>query len=123
MSGMGAPACGTSAKVVCVELDRHADEVDLLEVGAVVAGGLEAVEGELGGDVLGGQIAAAEAGAAAFQEVVGEEADVGADVFGVDGLLGRLDGGGQGRLRVQRGNGEYCRRCNGEGGGAEAHGT
>ena len=69
----------------------HADEVDLLEVGAVVAAGFEAVEGELGGDVLGGDLAAAEAGAAAFEEIVGEELDVGADFFGVDGGFGGFD--------------------------------
>jgi hypothetical protein len=71
----------------------HADEVDLLEPGAVVAAGFEAVEGELGGDVLGGDFAAAEARAASFEEIVGEEAHVGADLFGVDGGLGGFDCG------------------------------
>ncbi len=71
----------------------HADHVDLLEVGAVVAAGFEAVEGELGGDVLGGDRAAAEAGAASFEEIVGEELDVGADLFGVDGGFCGLDCG------------------------------
>ena len=70
----------------------HADEVDLLEIGAVVAAGFEAVEGELGGDVLGGDLAAAEAGAASFEEIVGEELDVGADLFGVDGGFCGFDG-------------------------------
>jgi hypothetical protein len=65
----------------------------LLEVGAVVAAGFEAVEGELGGDVLGGDLAAAEAGAAAFEEIVGEELDVGADLFGINGSFGSFDGG------------------------------
>jgi hypothetical protein len=51
----------------------------LLEVGAVVAGGFEAVEGELRGDVFGGEFAAAQAGVAAFEQVVGEELVVGAD--------------------------------------------
>ncbi len=74
----------------------HADHVDLLEIGAVVAAGFEAVEGELGGDVLGGDFAAAEAGAAAFEEIVGEELDVGADLFGVDGGLGGFDCGRDG---------------------------
>ncbi len=91
----------------------HADHVDLLEVGAVVAAGLEAVEGELGGDVFGGELAAAEAGAAAFEEVVGEELDVGADVFGVDGGFGGFDGGRD--VLRERGDGEE-QRC-GEGGG------
>src|SRR6266851_2036384 len=74
----------------------HADEVDLLEVGAVVAAGFEAVEGELGGDVLGGYLAAAQAGAASFEEIVGEELDVGADLFGVDGGFGCFDCGRDG---------------------------
>jgi hypothetical protein len=39
---------------------------------------------ELGGDVFGGQFAAAQAGIATFEEVVGEVLDVGADVGGVD---------------------------------------
>ncbi len=45
---------GDEAEGGLVGDDFHADEVDLLEVGAVVAGGGEAVEGELGGDVFGG---------------------------------------------------------------------
>ena len=65
--------------------DFHADEVDLLEVGAVVAGGGEAVEGELRGDILGGELAAAQSGVAAFEEVVGDELVLGADVGGADG--------------------------------------
>ena len=79
----------------------YADEVDLLEVGAVVASGLEAVDGELGGDVFGGDFAAAEAGAASFEEIVGEKLDVGADLFGVDGGFCGLDGG-RDRLCVRR---------------------
>ncbi len=35
----------------------HTDEVDLLEISAVVAAGFEAIEGELGSDVLGGNLA------------------------------------------------------------------
>ena len=84
----------------------HADHVDLLEVGAVVAAGFEAVEGELGGDVLGGDLAAAEAGAASFEEIVGEELDVGADLFGVDGGFGGFDGGRDGLLGLSAGGGE-----------------
>ena len=83
--------------------DGHAEEVDLLEVGAVVAGGLEAVEGELGRDVFCRKIASAKAGAAAFKEVVGEEANVCTDLFCVDGRFSGLDGGRDGRgLREER---------------------
>ena len=47
-------------------------EVYLLEEGAAVTAGAEAVRGELGGDELGGELATALAGVAAFQQVVRE---------------------------------------------------
>ena len=93
---MALPFCGTRAKVVSVRDDLHADEVDPLEVGAVVAAGLQAVERELGGDVLRGEVAAAQAGVAAFEQIVGEEFYVGSDLFRVDGSFGLLDGGRDG---------------------------
>ncbi len=65
------------------------------------------------GDVLGGDFAAAEAGAAAFEEIVGEELDVGTDFFTFDGGLGGFDGRRY-RLRQYAG-GEGEKRC-GEGG-------
>ncbi len=79
-----------------------ADHGDFLEIGAVVAGGLQAIEPELGGDVFGGDVAATLSGAAAFEEVEREEADVGADVLGIDFLeggdgVGREMGGFDGR--------------------------
>jgi len=40
--------------------------------------------GELRGDVLGGELAAAEAGVAAFEEIVGDELVLGADVLRAD---------------------------------------
>ena len=75
-----------------------AGEVDLLEVGAVVAAGFEAVAFELAGDELCGELAAALAGIAAFEEIVGEVLVVGADGLGADGGLCGGNGGWQGGL-------------------------
>ena len=63
-----------------------ADHGDLLHVGAVVAGGLQAVQGELRGNVLRRNIAAALPGAAPFEQVVGQEAHMSADVLSIDFL-------------------------------------
>jgi hypothetical protein len=92
--------------------DFSPDEVDLLQIGAVVATGFEAVEGELRGDVLGGEFASAGSGAAAFEQIVGEELDVSADIFGIDGRFRRLDG----RRNVLRenGSGEREKRKDGD---------
>jgi hypothetical protein len=45
---------------------------------------------------LGGKFAAAESGAASFEEIVGEELDVGADFFRVDGGFCGFDCGWDG---------------------------
>ena len=97
---------GDEAEGGLVGDDFDADEVDLLEVGAVVAGGGEAVEGELGGDVFGGELAAAQAGIAAFEEVVGDELVLGADVGGADGGFDCGDGAKR-DVRVGLGE-EWC---------------
>ena len=70
---------------------------DGLEVGVVVAGGLEAHAFEAGGHVFGGEFVAARGGAAAFEGVIGEEAHVGADGVGGDGGHGLIGGGVVGR--------------------------
>ncbi len=80
----------------------HADEVDLLQVAAPIAGGLQAGEGELVGDVVGGELAAAQAGVAAFKEVGGDEAIGFTDAVGAHGGFGPGEGGRRGLLRVQR---------------------
>ena len=87
-AGSRAIAAGEEGERGLVALDGHAEEINLREVCAVVAAGLEAGESELSGDVGCGEVAAANAGAAAFEEIVGEKADVGADSFGVDGGFG-----------------------------------
>src|ERR1035438_2891090 len=104
--GHGGAGGGREREDGGVAVDGHAEEGYLLEEGAVVTAGLEAGEGELGGDVFGGEIASADAGAAAFEKIVGEEADVGANFFGVDGGFGGLDGGGDGGLGEEGGDEE-----------------
>ena len=67
-----------------LSLDAH--ERDFLEVAAVVARRFGAGERELGGDILGGDIAAPLADAAAFEQVAGEEAVVCANALSGDVL-------------------------------------
>ena len=67
-----------------------ADHGHFLEVGAVVTGGLQAVERELRGDVFGGDVAAALADAAAFEQVAREKLDVRANFFRIDRRMLRL---------------------------------
>ena len=73
-----------------------ADERNGLKEGALIAGRLEAVEGELRGDIFGGQFTAANADAAPLQQVIRKKLDVRADAFTGDG----------GRLRQQDSRGE-----------------
>ena len=68
---------------------EYSNQGDVLEVTAA-GGGFRAGQRELGGDVLGGEIAAASADATTFQQITGEEFCVGADTVGGDFLhLGR----------------------------------
>ena len=78
---------------------------DLLHVGALVAGGLQSVERELGGDVLGGDVAAALSGAATLEKIMREKADVGLDVLGMDCLQGDDGCSGKTAGRGSRTNG------------------
>ena len=50
------------------------DHRNFLHVGAVVAGRLQSIQRELRGDVFGGDVAAALSGAAAFEQIVRQEA-------------------------------------------------
>src|SRR5262249_59885432 len=74
---------------------RDANKWNTLHEGAVLACGLQPFQRELCRDVLGGDIAAALASAAAFQQIVGKKADVGAYAPGVDFLHGRDRGWGK----------------------------
>ena len=56
-----------------------------LEVGVVVARRLHALESELGGDVLRSQLVSARPGSATFQQIQGQEAHMGADLFRING--------------------------------------
>src|SRR4029077_1183804 len=55
-----------------------------VHVSAVIACGFKSVDRELGRDVFGGDVASALARASAFQQVMGQEAYVGADPLGID---------------------------------------
>jgi hypothetical protein len=76
-------------------------EGDALEEAAARRRALEAQSGELLGDILGGDLMAAGAGLAAFEQVVGEERHVGPDALLGGGGGGRLgeSGGGKGEGR------------------------
>ncbi len=76
----------------------HRVERNVLEVGAVVARRLQAVESKLRGNVLGCQLAAARAGAATLQQVERKKTHMGANLFRVDGS------GGGASTRRQPGN-------------------
>ena len=65
---------------------RDADQGHFLHVSAVISGGLQSVFGKLRGDVLRGNVAAALARAAAFQQIVRQIANMPANVIGGDGL-------------------------------------
>ena len=82
---MASPRLGTSVNRVSGRV-RDSYQRDLLHVGAVIARRLQAILGELGGDVFRREIAAALAGAAAFQKIVRQKAHMPANVFGIDGL-------------------------------------
>jgi len=117
-------AAGWDEGELCFFLDGvDGDERDLLEEGVVFAGGLKAFESELSGDVFCGELVAAGTGAAPFHEIEREEADVGADLFGVDrGCCGTGGGRKAGDCRHAicicggglRDCGGRCGECGGE---------
>ena len=111
----GLACVGRREGELCLVLQGvHGVERHALEVRVVVAGGLHALERELGSDVLGGQLVSARAGTAAFEQIERQELHVGADFFWVDGGSGGAGGGGQtghmarGLLRVCQWRGEGC---------------
>ena len=77
-----------------VAIGGDAEERDVLVVGAVVAAGLEAVRLELRGDVLLRDLVAARAGAAAFEQVAGEELIVGSHRLAAEQSHAAFHGGG-----------------------------
>ncbi len=68
-----------------------ADEIHLLQEGAVVAGGLQAVQRELRCDVIRGDIPAARAGGAALEQIIGQESHVLCDAMRIDTAHRRND--------------------------------
>src|SRR5262249_28741714 len=95
------------------DMGRDADEWHRLKPAAAGGSRLEAERFELSRDVMLSQLVAARAGAAAFEQVVGEEADVGAKGGFGDGLFsgGDLSGVGLKRgLRPRAVNSQEVRR-------------
>ena len=74
---------------------RDSDQRNLLHVGSVIAGRLQAIFGKLRGDVFRGNVAAALAGAAAFEQIVRQIAYVPANVLRGDGFERHECGSGQ----------------------------
>ena len=106
-------AAGRNKRELRLVLDGvHGVQRDSLEICAVVAGGLDAGERKLRGDVLGGQLASARAGSAAFEQIEREKAHMRANLFGIDrrrrGARGRRQAG---NLRNGIGGG-LLRNCN-----------
>jgi len=76
----------------------HRIERNVLEVGAVVARRLQAVQSKLRSNVLGGQLAAAHAGPPSLQQIERKKTHVGANLIRIDGSSGGA------RTRRQSGN-------------------
>ncbi|MEI9811323.1 MAG: hypothetical protein WDO18_01010 [Acidobacteriota bacterium] len=94
----GRPGRGNRAQLR-TGLRSDADKLELLKIRPVVAHRLRANQRELGGDVIGGEIAAWCARAAAFEKVAGKELYVRANAFARN--LRHL------RLRRFRASGQY----------------
>ena len=65
-------------------LRLRADHGHSLKIGSVIAGRVGSGDGELRGDVFGGQVATAGSDAAALQQIAGEETDVRPDAAARD---------------------------------------
>ena len=94
---------------------RHAlrlDQRHALEIAALVAARLKPEAAVLGGDVVRGDVIAASAGGTAFQQIVGQEAQVGLDAPGGAGLIERRR---RDALPLQRAAGQPQRECSSEG--------
>ena len=76
-------------------MDGH--QRDLLKIGSSIPRGLQAGESELGRNILRRNFGASQPGAAAFQQIVGEEADVGTNLLWIDRRCGLLGSGGNPR--------------------------
>ncbi len=78
----------------------HGHQRDSLEIGAILARRLRSGQSELGGDVFCRQLAPSLARAAAFEQIAGQKADVGADLFRIDARRS-LAGGGRNTCPAQ----------------------
>ena len=107
---MGAPSCRHKAELRLVLDGVHRIERHLLEISAVVAGRLQAIQCELRADVLRGNVAAARAWSAALQQIVCQKPHVRSNLFWINRrscLAGRLGNSGHSRNGgLLRNNGE-----------------
>ena len=92
---------GGNEREARVGAGRDADHRNFLQIGAVVAGGLQSIERKLRRDVFGGNVASTLAGAAPFEKVVGEEANMGLDVIRTNAL--HSGDGRRGKVRAEAG--------------------
>ena len=69
----------------------------------MVAGGLQSVQRKLRGNVLGGDVASARAGAAALQQIAGQKFHVRANLLRIDGGHGMFGRREEDRLRGAQG--------------------
>ena len=104
---MGAP-CAGAQRGGGRRQRLHPDEIDALQIAAVVACRLEPIELELRGDVVRRDVAAARTRAAALEQIVGEKFYVRANALRIDSAHGRLHVGRKskprgGIARVRRG--------------------
>ena len=80
---------------------RNANHRNFLQIRPVVAGRFQPIERKLRRDIFGGNVAPTLAGAASFEKIVGEEANMGLDVVGTNALHG--GDGGRGKVRTEAG--------------------
>ena len=90
---------------LCLRLRAQADHRDLLQKRAVVAGRLQLHQSKLRGNVLGSDVTAAGAGAAALQQIVKEKTYVLADAVAANGIHRSRNWREQARMR----GGSLCR--------------
>src|SRR5882724_4758392 len=101
------PGLGNKSEPGLFRICRHAEKVDLLEVGSLVSGRGQTIALELCGNPVGGHIAALLPGAATLQCVVRKVFHRRADLLRVNGIHRLLRGWGRCDLSECRGYANY----------------